>query len=66
MPIPKPKTLTKEDKAVIAGLNRAASKPLTKQEVDAQRISWAFGNLPSRSTITRDEVIKFLKARAGE
>ncbi len=66
MLMPRPKKLTKEEEALIARLEQAASRPLTKREVEAQRISWVFGNLPRRSNLTRDDVVKLMKARGGE
>lgn len=66
MLMPGPRKLTEEEETLIARLRRSAGKPLTKQEVEAQRISWVFGNLPTSSKLTRDDVVKLIKARDGE
>ena len=66
MRIPRPKKLTKEEEALIARLERSANRPLTKREVEAQRVSWVFGNLPTSSKLTRDDVVKLIKAHDGE
>lgn len=60
--IPKGK---KKDKAMEARMKRAASKPMTKEEVRRQRLSFVYGQLPSSSTLTREEVAKLLDAREG-
>ncbi|MCY3728584.1 MAG: hypothetical protein OXF97_06270 [Nitrospira sp.] len=46
-------------------MKRAASKPMTKEEVRKQRLSFVYGQLPSSSTLTREEVAKLLDAREG-
>lgn len=55
----------KRDKALEARMKRAASKPMTKEEVRKQRLSFVYGQLPSSSTLTREEVAKLLDAREG-
>ncbi len=66
MLFPKPKKLTKEDEELIARLKQSASRPLTKQQVQAQRVSWVFGNLPNHSKLTREEIDSLIRARHGE
>ena len=39
---------------------------MTKNELLEQRISWVYGNLPSNSTITREEVANRIRARERE
>lgn len=65
MLMPKPKKLTAEDEAVIARLKRSAARPLTKDEKDAQRVSWVYGNLLRRSKLSREEVADLLKTHDG-
>ncbi len=37
-------------------LRLAAQRPMTREEVREQKISWVLGNLPFDSTVTRKEV----------
>lgn len=53
------------DEALETRMKRAASKPMTKEEVRKQRLSFVYGQLPSSSTLTREEVAKLLDAREG-
>ena len=55
----------KMDKALEARMKRAAGKPMTKEEVRKQRLSFVYGQLPSSSTLTREEVAQLLDAREG-
>ncbi len=66
MSLPMPRKLTREEEAVISRLKRSAGRPLTREEVTDQRISWVFGNLPRGSTLTREEVARLLESSAGE
>lgn len=53
MLMPKPKKLSAAEEAAIERLKRVAGRSMTRQELLEQRISWVYGNLPSRSRITR-------------
>ena len=55
----------KRDEALESRMKQAASKPMTKEEVRRQRLSFVYGQLPSSSTLTREEVAKLLDAREG-
>lgn len=55
----------KTDEKLIKRLRKAASKPLTKEELARQRVSFVFGNLPSKSNITRDHVAEKIKKNEG-
>ena len=60
-----PKDL-KMDKNLKRRLKLAAGKPMTKEEVRRQRISFVYGNLPSSSTMTREEVEKIVDKYDGQ
>ena len=55
----------KTDVALIKRLKESAKKPITRAELEQQRISFVFGNLPSNSTITRDKVAKKIRMNEG-
>ena len=55
----------KTDADLIKRLQESASKPIKKEELDRQRASYVFGNLPSDSTITRESVEKRIKMNEG-
>ncbi len=60
-----PKESSKTGEALEKRLRKAASKPMTKDEVREQRISFVYGNLPHNSTLTREEVARILASREG-
>lgn len=60
-----PKEPLKIDEELEQRFRRAATTPMTKEEVRRQRISFVYGNLPQSSTLTREEVEKLLDAREG-
>ena len=66
MLMPKPTKLSAEEETAIERLKQAARRRMTKNELLEQRISWVYGNLPSDSTITREEVAERIRAREGE
>ena len=66
MLMPKPKKLSATEEAAIARLKQVAGRSMTRQALLEQRISWVYGNLPSKSTITREEVASLVRAREGE
>ena len=53
------------DSGLIKRLQESAGKPITKKELAEQRVSFVYGNLPGKSTITRDRVEKRLKKNEG-
>lgn len=55
----------KTDSTLIARLQEAASKPLTKRELELQRVSFVYGNLPKGSTITKDRVENKIRENEG-
>ena len=66
MLMPKSKKLSAAEEAAIERLKRVAGRSMTRQELLEQRISWVYGNLPSKSRITREEVASLVRAREGE
>ena len=66
MLMPRPTKLSADEETVLERLKQAAGRPMTKNELLAQRISWVYGNLPSNSTITREEVANRIRARERE
>lgn len=55
----------KTDADLIRRLQESASKPVSKEELARQRVSFVYGNLPSNSTITRDRVAERIKENEG-
>ncbi len=55
----------KTDDALIKRMEDSAKKPITKEELERQRVSFVYGNLPNDSTITRDRVAKKIKSNEG-
>lgn len=55
----------KVDEALEARMKKAAATPMTKEEVRRQRVSFVYGQLPVRNTLTREEVAKLLESREG-
>jgi len=55
----------KTDDALIRRLEQSVKKQLTKEELEQQRISFVYGNLPNKSTITRDRVARKIKENEG-
>ena len=55
----------KTDPKLLEQLRESAQKPLTKDELEAQRVSFVFGNLPKDSPITRERVAQKLKMNEG-
>lgn len=66
MLMPRPTKLSADEEAALERLKQAAGRPMTKNELLEQRISWVYGNLPSNSTITREEVANRIRARERE
>lgn len=57
---------SKKDKTLEQKLKRVAGKPMTKEEVRRQRVSFVYGNWPIRDSITREEVEKMLDRYDGQ
>jgi len=55
----------KTNEHLIQRLQESASKPLSRDELERQRVSFVFGNLPQDSTITRDRVERKIKMNEG-
>jgi len=55
----------KTDEALLKRLQESAQKPVTKQELELQRVSFVYGNLPNNSTITREQVARKIKMNEG-
>ncbi|HEY4944204.1 MAG TPA: hypothetical protein VII56_22445 [Rhizomicrobium sp.] len=56
----------KTDAALLERLNAAAKRGLTKNELHMQRVSFVYGNLPTDSTLTRQQVAAELAKGEGE
>ena len=57
--------IAKTDPELIKRLEEAAKKPITKEQLERQRVSFVYGNLPADSTITREQVEKRIKEHEG-
>ena len=55
----------KTDGELLRRLKRAASKPITKDELAKQRVSFVYGNLPTDSAITRERVAEKIRKNEG-
>ena len=55
----------KTDDALIKRMEDSAKKPISKVELERQRVSFVYGNLPNDSTITRDRVAAKIKSNEG-
>ena len=55
----------KTDDALIKRLEESARKPITKGDLEKQRVSFVYGNLPTDSDITRERVAKKIKLNEG-
>ena len=55
----------KTDERLLRKMHESASVPVTKRELDEQRVSFVYGNLPNDSTITRERVALRLKENEG-
>ena len=51
-----PTTDIKTDPKLLERLSAAAHKQATAEQLRRQRVSFIYGNLPSESSITRDQV----------
>jgi len=47
-------------------LKKAASTQISKDELERQRISFVFGNLPADSEVTREQVERKIKNNEGK
>ena len=55
----------KTDGALIRRMRESAKKPITKEELERQRVSFVYGNLPDKSEITREKVAERIKRNEG-
>lgn len=55
----------KTDPELIRLLEESASEPITKEELERQRVSFVYGNLPNNSDITRERVAEKIKSNEG-
>lgn len=44
------------DRSLLDRLKAAAGQPLTKRQLDAQRVSFVYGNLPRGNSMSRRQV----------
>jgi hypothetical protein len=56
----------KTNEKLLTRLSESTKTPPTKEELHRQRVSFVFGNLPSDSTITRDQVEAAVARIEGE
>ncbi len=56
----------KTDPRLLRSLKRAAKRELTSEEIQKQRVSFVYGNLPNGSTLTIDQVEKVLAKLDGK
>lgn len=57
---------TSPNQDLLAHLRRAAAQKLTAAEVRAQEVSFVYGQMGSKSTLTRAEVAELIKRSRGE
>ena len=55
----------KTEESLIARLEESAKKPITKQQIERQRVSFVYGNLLNQGAITREKVEKRIKDNEG-
>jgi hypothetical protein len=55
----------KTDESLVQRLHAAAARELTKEELLAQRVSFAYGNLPQDSSVSRNEVAAMIAKIEG-
>ncbi len=58
--------MQKTDEKLLGLLEKAAKQSVTRDELHRQRVSFIYGNLPSDSTITRQQVESVLARFEGE
>lgn len=51
---------------LLGELRRAAKRKMSSQEIFEQEVSYVYGNMPSGSKLTKDDVRQYLRARRGE
>jgi hypothetical protein len=59
-------TETRTDEALVRRLEAAAQGEMTKEEVHAQRVSFAYGNMPQDSSVSRAQVEAVIARIDGE
>lgn len=58
-------TTVETDSKLLERLRKAAGKPITREELEQQRVSFVYGNLPKDSTITREKVAERIRGNEG-
>jgi len=53
------------DSALLERLRLAAQRPMSREEVRRQKISWVLGNLPFDSDATYDEIAAVIDKHEG-
>lgn len=61
-----PQTGLKTSDNLLAKLRAAAGRPLTREELRRQRVSFIYGSLPNDSSITRHQVEEAIAKIEGE
>lgn len=54
------------DSALLERLKAAAAYKMSRDEIQRQRLSFVFGNMPADSSMTRPQVIEALALLEGE
>ena len=57
--------ITDELRELSARLRESAGRRLTKEEIFEQEVSFVYGNMPSKSTITKEQVREYLLEQRG-
>ena len=60
------KNVSEQSQNLIQRLKEVAGQKLSRKEIFAQKVSFVYGNLPSRSTVTREQVINHLREHEGD
>lgn len=65
-----PKTVTRSKETLelekkLEELLKQPRRPMTREEVDAQRLSYVYGNMPARRGLSKEDVAKILARRYG-
>lgn len=55
----------KTDQRMLESIQRAASKQVTAEELLAQRVSFVYGSMDNKSTVTKDRVRQVILGLAG-
>lgn len=61
-----PPATPKTDPKFVKKLEKAAKREMTAEEISRQRISFVYGNLPTGSSMTRDQVAEVVARMDGK